>query len=130
MKIKEITSISERLALINSILKFDSGLTKGEHLMLMALSSKKSAKVIAVFDKGELCGAMSYRVHDGKLKRINTGTFPRKSGYGKAMVNYLKKKYPNKTQWCLSIAPRWCEKIGMIYVAKTKDGRHYFEGFH
>lgn len=130
MNIRPLDDPTERLSLIRGILNYKADEFRGgEKFAIMALAAKETANVIAIFDDGVFKGAMSYRIEDGRIKRINTGVFPIGKGYGSSMVNYLREKYPNVPHWCLSIAPNWCEKLGMNFTKKTEDGRFHYEGF-
>lgn len=118
----------ERLNIIRSLIKWDEPISDGMKTAIMALSSTKleTVAVIGIFDDGVFKGAMSYRYQDDSIKRINTGVVEKSKGYGSALVNALKMKYPDTPQWCHSIAPGWCEKLGMELVAVLPDGRHHY----
>jgi len=114
----------------------------GRHIAARALlSSDRSVGIaVALFVKGSdwteetVAGACSWRPEcsgvgtEEVIKRINTGVLYRGRGVGRALVEFLRERYPTFPHYCKSLPQAWgfCRAMGMVAIEDLPDGRKLF----
>lgn len=72
-------------------------------------------KLVALDERMDVVGLMSYRLNSRGIKRINTFVFDKGKGVGIALVRHLCRLYPNHAQYSINIPAswNWVKKMGM-----------------
>lgn len=78
-------------------------------------ANNRVKKLVALDERKDVVGLMSYRVNSRGVKRINTVVFDKGKGVGTALVRYLCKLHPSLAQYSINIPAswNWVKKMGM-----------------
>lgn len=95
---------------------------------LLCTKGTTAKKIIALDERKDVVGLMSYRLNDRGIKRINTLVFNKGKGVGTAMVKHLCQLYPDRAQYSINIpsAHAWVKKMGMNPGKIFPDGKQEF----